>query len=433
MSYIRPTIHSIPYVSSGTKPMYEVCIDSVGPFPADKDNYKYIIVIIDNFTRYLTLHRSVDTSAKAAGEALFNHCCTYGVPKMIHTDNGAQYVNSLISTLTNLFNIKHNLSIAYSSQENGICERANKEVGRHLQMLTVGQGRTEHWSSFLPLVQRIINASVHSATGHSPSQLMFGDAVDHRQGLFPTTITDVPIPIINTDEWIQSLIEKQAAMLEIARTRQAEVNENSIAVRNENRGDRELTSYNARSYVLVKYPHSNYGRGPPTKLLPFWKGPMRVERRNGDRYTLRNLVTGKEGDYHVQLLKPFLYDERVTDPLEIAVQEHDEYLVDEILAHRFPARIDGRSPGLECQVSWLGYQEISWEPVSNLKRLAKFHAYARSNRLLRYIPRVFRDEGGPGVIGTAQGGDTTPQERPVLPAPSRIHLARPRRGGPSTV
>jgi transposase InsO family protein len=85
--------------------MYEVCIDSVGPFPADKDNYKYIIVIIDSFTRYLTLHRSVDTSAKAAGEALFNHCCTYGVPKMIHTDNGAQYVNSLISTLTNLFNI----------------------------------------------------------------------------------------------------------------------------------------------------------------------------------------------------------------------------------------------------------------------------------------------------------------------------------------
>jgi hypothetical protein len=46
---------------------------------------------------------------------------------------------------------------------------------------------------------------------------------------------------------------------------------------------------------------------------------MRVERRDGDRYTLRNLVTGKEGDYHVQLLKPFLYDERVTDPLEIAV------------------------------------------------------------------------------------------------------------------
>jgi hypothetical protein len=134
-------------------------------------------------------------------------------------------------------------------------------------------------------------------------------------------------------------------MLEIARTRQAEVNEDSIAVRNEKRGDKELTSYNERSNILVKYPHSNYGRGPPTKLLPFWKGPMRVKRRDGDCYTLRNLTTRKEGDYHIQLLKPFLYDERVTDPLEIAVQ------VDEIQAHRFPARINGRSPGLDCQVS----------------------------------------------------------------------------------
>jgi hypothetical protein len=43
-------------------------------------------------------------------------------------------------------------------------------------MLTVGQGRTAMWSSFLPLVQRIINASEHIATGHSPSQLMFGDS-----------------------------------------------------------------------------------------------------------------------------------------------------------------------------------------------------------------------------------------------------------------
>jgi hypothetical protein len=98
MSYIRPTIHLISYVSSRTKLMKEVCIDSVGPFPADKDGYKLIIVINYSLTRHLTLHRSVNTSAKAAREAQFNHCCSYGVPKLIHTGYEAQYVNSLIST-----------------------------------------------------------------------------------------------------------------------------------------------------------------------------------------------------------------------------------------------------------------------------------------------------------------------------------------------
>jgi hypothetical protein len=29
--------------------MYEVGIDIIGPFPADKDGYKHIIVTIDNF------------------------------------------------------------------------------------------------------------------------------------------------------------------------------------------------------------------------------------------------------------------------------------------------------------------------------------------------------------------------------------------------
>jgi hypothetical protein len=162
--------------------------------------------------------------------------------------------NQLISTLTKLFNVKHNLSIAYSSKENGICERVNREVNRYLQMLTVGQGRTAMWSSFLQLLQRIINASEHMATGYSPSQLMFGDSVDHRRGLFPT----------DSEELGHELIVKQAAMFEIARTQQAEVNEANIANRITARGDRELTSYVPGTYVLVKYPHSTYGRGPPT-------------------------------------------------------------------------------------------------------------------------------------------------------------------------
>jgi hypothetical protein len=45
---------------------------------------------------------------------------------------------------------------------------------------------------------------------------------------------------------------------------------------------------------------------------------MKVEKMDGDRYSLRNLVTGKEADLHVQFLKPFLYDERVTVLLEVA-------------------------------------------------------------------------------------------------------------------
>jgi hypothetical protein len=77
---------------------------------------------------------------------------------------------------------------------------------------------------------------------------------------------------------------------------------------------------------------------------------MRVEGRDRDRYSLRNFVTGRKTDFHVQLLKPFLYDERVTVPLEVAIKEHDEYLVEQIMDHRYAVRVNGRPRGLECLV-----------------------------------------------------------------------------------
>ena len=279
------------------------------------------------------------------------------------------------------------------------------------RMLTEGSNKTDSWSSFLPLVQRIINASELTSTGYSPSQLMFGDSVDHRHGLFPGSDNLTP-PTTDIDEWIHELIVKQTAMFEVARSHQEEINEANIAKRVELRGARDLASYATGAYVLVKYPHSNYGRGPPTKFMPFWRGPMRVERSEGDRYRLRNLVTGKEADFHIQLLKPFLYDERVTEPLAVAIQEHGEYLVDEILNHRYAARVNGKPRGLECLVRWVGYQEQSWEPLVNLKKLVQFHSYARVNGLTRWIPPALRGEIVRSVGGrrVTSGSDVRRQE-----------------------
>ena len=190
-----------------------------------------------------------------------------------------------------------------------------------------------------------------------------------------------------TDDWIKDKIDKQAILFESARKHQKEINDENIKARLEKAEGKELTSFPINTYVLVKYPCSAYGRGPPSRLLPFWRGPMLVEEVNGDRYTLRNLVTGKAMDYHIQLLKPFIYDERITDPLEVAIQDDDGYIVDEILEHRHKK---GNEGAYEYRVRWLGYQDTSWEPITMLRKLEKFHDYARKHRLTRFIPRAYK-------------------------------------------
>jgi transposase InsO family protein len=145
--------------------------------------------------------------------------CVYGVPSNIHTDNGSQYCSIKISSLTNHFNIKHGLSIAYSKQESGNVERVNKEFNRHMRALMARPNQSDKWTFMLPLVQCIINASNHVATCYSPTQLLFGDSVDHMRGIFPTSTTSSDGPMspnfTNTHEWLTHLLLQQQTFFKV--------------------------------------------------------------------------------------------------------------------------------------------------------------------------------------------------------------------------
>lgn len=48
-------------------------------------------------------------------------------------------------------------------------ERLNKEILRHLRGLVFDKKIKDDWSMVLPLVQRIMNATLHVSTGVSPT------------------------------------------------------------------------------------------------------------------------------------------------------------------------------------------------------------------------------------------------------------------------
>ena len=64
------------------------------------------------------------------------------------------------------------------------------------------------------------------------------------------------------------------------------------------------TEYAIDSYVLVHYRTGL----PPTRLHTSWKGPMKLIKGLNSRYTLLDLITGKEMDFHVSDMKPFVFD-----------------------------------------------------------------------------------------------------------------------------
>lgn len=73
------------------------------------------------------------------------------------------------------------LTVGFRPQANGIVERVNGEIVRHLQTIINEKNWSNRWSSALPLVQRILNSSVCEPTGYAPIFYSLAYLVNHRK------------------------------------------------------------------------------------------------------------------------------------------------------------------------------------------------------------------------------------------------------------
>jgi len=73
--------------------MQRIAVDTIGQFP-EATTLKYIIVLIDTFTRYVELSLSQTVSATSA---LWRHICRFCTPIEIITDQGTQFMNQTLT------------------------------------------------------------------------------------------------------------------------------------------------------------------------------------------------------------------------------------------------------------------------------------------------------------------------------------------------
>ena len=179
MSTLRIPIHTHKYTLAAYAPMYRLSIYTINLDEADIYGNKYIIVCIDCFSRWIELYAVPDLTAVSAAQAIIQWCGTFGVPNEIHSDLGSQYLNQVVEEMEQLIGFTHTFNIsAHSKEENGMVERANKEVMRHLRTYIFDKNIVSDWSINLPFVKRIINASSHEAIGCSPADIVFGKSIN---------------------------------------------------------------------------------------------------------------------------------------------------------------------------------------------------------------------------------------------------------------
>ena len=135
---------------------------------------RYVLVMVDCFTRWTEAFPLPDKTAQSVADAFFNQVvCRFGMPSVIHSDQGREFDNKIMQELCLLGGAHKTRTTPYHPKSDGMVEGFNRTL---LMMLAMFAGKNrDDWDDLLPAVMMAYRSSVHESTGFSPYRLMFGE------------------------------------------------------------------------------------------------------------------------------------------------------------------------------------------------------------------------------------------------------------------
>lgn len=122
-------------------------MDIVGPLP-EIEGYKYLVTMIDRFSRWPEAVPAKDTSAGTITKIFFgNWIARFGCPKRVTTDQGSQFESVIFRALTKVLGGKRIRTTAYHPASNGMVERWHRTL-----KAAVMCHHDTNWKDILPTV-----------------------------------------------------------------------------------------------------------------------------------------------------------------------------------------------------------------------------------------------------------------------------------------
>ena len=92
-------------------------LESTWIFLAPASGKKYILVITDSFSKYTELSAIPDKSANSVARSFFEcWICRHGVPRLIVSDRGKEFLNIVMKDLCDYMGIDHRATSSYHPQ-----------------------------------------------------------------------------------------------------------------------------------------------------------------------------------------------------------------------------------------------------------------------------------------------------------------------------
>ena len=250
-------------------PLQTLFVDLVGPLPLTAKGHQYILSVQDGYSRFICLYPLVSKEAKGVVNTLVDqHIKLFGCPGRIHSDNGTEFVNTLMTGMKKRLEICHTRGPPYNPQSNQV-ERFHKTLASMLRVLLPRED-TE-WDQHLAAITLAYNTKVNQSTGVTPSLAFLG-----REAKLPVDL------VIRTPD---AEFETQDHGVRHMLSRYNKVY-NYYSKRQEGCIRRNAKRYAGTAHYEIGdevwYLSSRRVPGKPAKLTDHWTGPWVVESKVAD-------------------------------------------------------------------------------------------------------------------------------------------------------
>ena len=241
---------------TATAPWEHVQIDTSVHLPAAPGGFKALLVMIDVFTGFVILRPIVTTTADIIANEIWNVCCIFGMPKILQSDNGPEFVNEVIRALVKLAGIEHRFIAPYNPRCDGKVERSIQTVMSTIKKLA--HGNETNWSLYVPFAQLSFNNKVASLTGSTPFSLMFGRSMNEIRDYTKINVHDGEPTLVDIENWKTHMTKVQSLIFP------------AILERTKNSKDKMMARLNKQRRLLT-----NHGKDFPTGAIVMLKDPLK--------------------------------------------------------------------------------------------------------------------------------------------------------------
>jgi transposase InsO family protein len=111
-------------------PMEFIAMDLLGPLTLTERGNRFLLVVTDRFSELTRAYPLASTTAEVVAKVFFDgwFSAGYGIPRILLTDNGTQFVAKFFQTFCKILGIKQVFTSAYRPSTNRQTERFNQTV-----------------------------------------------------------------------------------------------------------------------------------------------------------------------------------------------------------------------------------------------------------------------------------------------------------------